>query len=299
MNKKLNVDYSSAITELESILNKYVPKRLYMKIFRGKGLEFDRYRKYEPDDDARLIDWKASLRTNQILAKQYIEERNLNILFVVDVGENMVFGSSKKLKCEYSAEMTAAMMHLISSYNDNFGLILFSDKIKKYIGPDKGENHFNFLTDMLSNSDYYGGNTNFEIVLDFLLDQVEDIDGIFFLSDFLHFSKKLKEKFDLVSEKFEVTSLMIQDPLDISLPDKNMEIIIEDYRNHEQIVINPKRIKKEYEKLSSQKFEEVKLVFENSNADLFQIKTDQDFALELATFLNERAGKEQEMVLGS
>lgn len=298
MGKKLNTDYVSAIAELEAVLGKYIPKNLYMKIFRGKGLEFDRYRKYEPDDDARLIDWKASMRTNQILAKQYIEERDLKILFVVDVGENMVFGSTDKLKCEYTAEVTAALMHLILNYNDNFGLLLFNSHVKKYIKPDKGYNHFQLLTDFLSDADNYGGLPNFENLVDYLLDSVNNVDCVFLLSDFLYFNDKLKQKANILSEKFELLSIMVRDPLDISLPEKKVEVLIEDSRTGDQITINPSRIKKQYEKHALKQIEDVKSVFQGTRSDFLQLKTDDGFALPLSTFLRERAGKEQQIHLG-
>jgi uncharacterized protein (DUF58 family) len=295
MGNKLNVDYISAIAELRAVLGKYIPRRMYMKIFRGKGLEFDRYRKYDPNDDARLIDWKASLRTNQILSRQYIEERDLKILFVVDVGENMVFGSTNKLKCEYTAEVSAALMHLILNYNDNFGLLLFNSGIKKYVKPDKGYNQFRLLTDFLSDSKNYGGLPNFENLIDYLLKSANDIDCIFLLSDFLYFNDKLKEKASVLAEKFELISIMVRDPLDISLPEKKVEVLVEDSKTGNQVTINPSRIKKQYEKHALKQIEDVKSVFQGTKSDFLQLKTSEGFALNLAAFLRERAGKEQKV----
>ena len=89
--QKLNVNAPKAITDFEAVAKEFeLSEKLYRIIFRGKGLEFDKYREYSPDEDASNIDWKASLRSNKLMAKQYIEERELNIIFVVDVSENML-----------------------------------------------------------------------------------------------------------------------------------------------------------------------------------------------------------------
>ena len=83
--QKLNVNAPKAITDFEAVAKEFeLSEKLYRIIFRGKGLEFDKYREYSPDEDASNIDWKASLRSNKLMAKQYIEERELNIIFVVD-----------------------------------------------------------------------------------------------------------------------------------------------------------------------------------------------------------------------
>ncbi len=93
MEKKLNLNIPENIAEFEALINKNLPKKLFYKlILRGRGLDFDGYRDYGPDEDASSIDWKASVRSNKLLAKQYIEERDLKIMVVIDVGDNMVFG---------------------------------------------------------------------------------------------------------------------------------------------------------------------------------------------------------------
>ena len=100
--QKLNVNIPRAITDFEAAAKEFeLKEKLYRIIFRGKGLEFDKFRDYSPDEDASNIDWKASLRANKLTARQYIEERNLNIVFVFDVSESMIFGSLDKLKNEY------------------------------------------------------------------------------------------------------------------------------------------------------------------------------------------------------
>ena len=82
--RQFNINFSSAVSQFERVIKKFqIKKIVYKTVFRGKGLEFESYRNIEPDDDAMMIDWKASLRADKLLAKQYIEERNLDIFFLL------------------------------------------------------------------------------------------------------------------------------------------------------------------------------------------------------------------------
>ena len=100
--KELNINFPKQIAKFESLMrSQFLVKTIfYEKVFGGKGREFDSFRKYAPGDDAGLIDWKATMKANTTLIKQYIEERALKIFFIIDVGDNMVFGSGNKLKNE-------------------------------------------------------------------------------------------------------------------------------------------------------------------------------------------------------
>src|SRR3989344_6225949 len=136
----LNVNIADAITEFQSVMKEFrLRKDIYRIIFRGKGLEFEAFRDFTPDDDASDIDWKTSSRARKLLVKQYKEERDLKIMFLIDVGSNMIFGSGQKLKCEYITELVAAFSKLIMDSSDKVGFFLFSDELKHYIKPKSGE----------------------------------------------------------------------------------------------------------------------------------------------------------------
>src|SRR3972149_6381710 len=96
--KRLNVDVAGSITELQAVLKEFRLRRdIYKILFRGKGLEFDGYRDFSPDDNAEDIDWKATARSQKLLVRRYKEEREMKIMFLIDTGTNMVFGSTEKL----------------------------------------------------------------------------------------------------------------------------------------------------------------------------------------------------------
>lgn len=295
MEKRLNVDVAKAVTEFEAYMKEFAIRRiLYRIIFRGKGLEFDSYRNFSPDDDANEIDWKASARANNLLVKQYIEERDLKIMFIIDVSDNMLFGSTEKLKCEYVAELSAALAHLILDYNDNIGFVFFSDKIKKIVTPKKGTKQFNMFVDDLSNPEEYGGTSEIKKSLESLLDSLDSsINAVFIISDFIRINKSIQTTLNLFRHKFETVAIMIRDPLDKKLPETNDEVVVEDPVTKKQLIINPSIVRGGYEKNALEQENKVKEIFREANIDLLNLTTDQIFAPSLAEFLRERIEKKK------
>lgn len=293
MERKLNVDVAGAITEFEEVMREFeIVRIIYKIIFRGKGLEFDSFRDFSADDDASDIDWKSSVKANKLLVKQYIEERDLKIVFVIDVGDNMLFGSTEKLKCEYITELSTALAHLILKHGDNIGFVLFSDRIVKNVEPGKSRWQFNMMVNDLSNPLIYGGKGELRKTLDFLLGYLdESINSVIIVSDFLRLEKNSSEILNLFASKFETMAIMVKDPLDKTMPEVKEEIVVEDPITKEQLVIDPSVVKKSYEKNALEQEKMVKRLFKGADIDLLDLTTDKPFASHLAEFLKGRIEK--------
>lgn len=287
---KLNVDIARAISELEAMLKEFRLKiPLYKMFFRGKGLEFDGYRDFYPDDDAERIDWKVSSRAQKLMVKQYIEERDLRIMFLIDVGENMVFGSTERLKCEYITELVAAFSKVMLNKNDRIGFIFFSDAITHFVDCKSGEKQFNIFIETLSEGKNYGGTSNVDLALDFAVDYLDDsISSVILISDFLNISSETEKKLGLLSHRFETIAIRVRDPLDMTLPDIEGEVVLEDKKSHHQVIINPRVAKRSYEKYAYMQAKMVKEIFEKSELDHVDLITDKSFAEPLTIFLKER-----------
>ena len=113
----------------------------YVSAFKGRGMEFNAVREYAPGDDVRLIEWNVTARRDQPFIKEYIEERELNVMLMVDVSSSGEFGSTGKFKNEISAEVASILAFAAIRNNDKIGLIVFSNKIEHYIPPQKGKAH--------------------------------------------------------------------------------------------------------------------------------------------------------------
>ena len=293
MERKLNIDVAGAISDFEAVAKELeLKEKIYRILFRGKGLEFDTYRDFNPDDNAEDIDWKASKRAGKTLVKRYIEERDLGIVFVIDISENMVLGSHDKLKCEYAAELISALAHLIVSSNDKLGFAFFNDRVREYVPPKKGLNQLYLLVDLLSNPELYDGGSNLKGAMNFSTEYLnESINVVIVISDFIKMTKEAYNDLLVLSSRFETIGIMVKDQLDKSLPDIDKEIVLQDPSTGEQILVNPKRSGKIYEKYALQQENVVKEVFRKSGVDLLPLMTDQPFVIPLAEFLKERVMK--------
>ena len=288
--KKLNVDIPGSITELGAMLKEFrLKKIIYKRFFRGKGLEFETYRTFSPDDDANLIDWKTSSRAQKLLVKQYKEERNLKVMFIIDVGENMVFGSTDKLKCEFVTEFVAAFSMVMLQDNDRIGFFLFSEDIKHFVDCKAGEKQFQIFMDILSKGSNYGGVTNIDKALDFALDYFDNsIDAVVLVSDFLRVTTKTEKKLSLLANRFETLVIRVRDSLDITLPDMEGEVVLENPVNHEQAIVNPRVAKKTYQEYALKQAKFVEEIFKKSALDYLDLITNKSFVIPLAIFLKKR-----------
>lgn len=292
MEKSLNVDIPESIFKFESLMERVLPKKIFYKILlRGKGLEFDSYRRFEPDDDSSLIDWRASMRSNSLIVKQYVEERDIKVLFLVDVGDSMIFGSTEKLKCEYCAEVIAALSYVITNTpSDQVGFVFFNKDIVDMIPLRSGKNQFDILAHSITNPELYGGSSDFKIFLNKIMGRLDpSLTLVFLISDFLGINESCKKYFEDIGAFAETIAIMVRDPLDRTLPELNKEVVIEDPKLHERLVINPKIAKKIYQANAMEQEELVKKIFRDSNIDFLSLTTDQDFSPPLAMFLKSRA----------
>ena len=288
--RRLNADIDGSIAEFKSMLREFKlnPKNI---IFKGKGLEFEGYRNFSFDDDAENIDWKASSRAQKLLVKKFREERNLGIMFLVDVGSNMVFGSTEKIKCEFATEVIAAFADLLINSDDRIGFFLFSDTITHLNNPKIGNRQFHFFMEILSNGLNYGGKTNLDQALDFATNYLDaSIFSVIIVSDFLNITKETETKLGFLANRFETMAIQIRDPLDITLPETEGEIVLEDPSTSRQVIINPKVTKNAYEKYVSEQEKIIKNVFEKSGVPYLNLITNKSFAPPLAIFLDQQMG---------
>ncbi len=290
--KSLNVDIGRSIADFKAAMREFELKyKLYRIILRGKGLEFDSYREYAPDDDAESIDWKASMRANKLLAKRYKEERNLKVVFIIDIGENMVFGSTAKLKCEYAVETIAAFAHLIVTSGDKIGYVLFNETVKDYVKPVAGLKQFNRMIADITKPEIYKGMSNLNNAFDFVLNYVNGVESLIVVSDFLTFDQGAAKKLSLIANKIETLALMVKDPLDRTLPDVSGELVVEDPRTGQQLLVNPKVVRNVYEKFSKEQEDFLRKVCLRHDIDLLELITDKGFVPHLSEFLKGRVKK--------
>ncbi|MEM0465404.1 MAG: DUF58 domain-containing protein [Candidatus Pacearchaeota archaeon] len=296
MERKLNINIPEAAFRFETLIERILPKRIFYKLLlRGKGLEFDGYRDFAPDDDFSIIDWKASIRANKYLTKQYVEERDIKIIFVIDVSDNMIFGSGKKLKCEHVAEIAGALGRvLLNDPRDQFGYLFYSDDIVDMRMPEPGMKQYERFVYQLSNPNIYGGKGNLKNALTKLMERIDSsISLIVIISDFLKIERSALEILENVTALIETIAIIVKDPLDFTFPEVDREVVIENPETGERLLINPKLAKSVYEHISKIKEKKVRRLLREAGVDNVKIVTNKDFCPRLAFFLKRRTTRRE------
>ena len=288
---EFSLNVAGAISKFEDAMQKFpVKKILYRTIFRGKGLEFDSYRAFESDDDASMIDWKASLRGNTLLAKKYIEERDLNVYFLVDVSSSMLFGSGDKLKAEYATEFCASLAHLILGAGDKIGLIMFNDKVVKFLEPARSSKQFLIFSRFLSDSKLYGGGFNLDAAIEHALRTVNSPYTVFVLvSDFINTKKSNLRNLKLLGHRYETLGIVIRDKFDENLPNVSWQYSVQDPYSGRQMILDPQIASFRYRQNVLRQRHVLGEMFKQSNIDSINFMTDKDFVVPLASFLKSRS----------
>lgn len=279
--KRLRLDVIALTKQLEIVVRMFINTQIiskYRSIYKGKGLEFEDYRVYTPEDDASRIDWMASMRSNDILIKLFREERNLNVYILLDTSSSMIFGSTEKLKMEYAAEMAAAFAYFVLGANDKAGLVMFNDKIVKMIPPSTGKRHFYILLNSLINAELYGGGYDLQKAVNFIMKIATEKSIMIIISDFIGFKSEWEKTLKTARAKFDIISVMIRDPRDEVMPEEDVgQIMVQDPHSGESLLISPKKISEEYQKFVKAEEDRLTNSFLKSDLDLLRISTSQTF----------------------
>jgi uncharacterized protein (DUF58 family) len=157
----------------------------YASIFRGRGLEFSHVREYQHGDDVRAIDWKVTARRGTPFVRQFVEERDLSVVLVVDVSGSGRFGPGQRSPAEVAAEIAAALAFAAARNNDRVSLLLVSDHVEHFIPPGSGRNHvIRLLADLVSHVPH-GRGTALSTAMDRLSRTLLDRATVFVISDFI------------------------------------------------------------------------------------------------------------------
>ena len=152
-NQEFTREILRKVRQIEIRSNRLVSEALsgsYHSAFKGEGIDFEEVREYQPGDEVRSIDWNVTAKMGFPFVKQYREERELTIILAIDISNSEIWGSEKRSKRERLAELGALLSFSANRNGDKVGLVLFSDKVEKYLPPAKGQKHvLRILRDIL------------------------------------------------------------------------------------------------------------------------------------------------------
>jgi len=259
----------------------------YHSVFKGQGIEFDEVREYQIGDEVRSIDWNVTARMGHPYVKRFVEERELTVMFLVDLSSSGVFGSTEKLKNEVAAELCALLAFSAIKNNDKAGLIVFTDKIEIFIPPEKGVSHVLRLIRELLSFKPKKSKTNISLGIEYLGKVINKKSVVFLVSDFLE--ENYEKQLNIIGRRHDLIAVSIVDPREIKLPDAGL-IELEDAETGESITIDTSSllVRNNYEKLGAVHQRKLRELFRSLNIDQVEIFTNKDFVRELVKFFKTR-----------
>lgn len=189
----------------------------YVSVFKGRGVEFDEVRPYVPGDDVRTIDWNVTARTGDPFVKLFEEERELTVMLVVDMSRSGWFGSGERTKVEVAAELCGVLAFSAIANKDKVGLLLFSDRVEKFIPPAKGKSHVLRCIRELLTYEPEGRGTDLNEPLRLLGSVLKRKATVFLVSDF--WAGDFSTSLSVLGRRHDVVAVRIRDPRETSLPD--------------------------------------------------------------------------------
>ena len=188
----------------------------YHSVFKGTGMEFREVREYVPGDDIRSIDWNVTARTGDPFVKLFEEERELTVMLVVDMSRSGWFGSGERTKIEVAAELCGVLAFSAIANKDKVGLLLFSDRVEKFIPPGKGKSHVLRLIRELLTFEPVGQGTDINVPLRLLGSVLKRKATVFLVSDF--WAGDFTTSLSVLGRRHDVVAVRVRDPRETALP---------------------------------------------------------------------------------
>ena len=283
----------------------------YHSVFKGQGMNFDEVREYQPGDDVRTIDWNVTARMNHPFIKKFVEERELTLMLLVDVSGSGLFGSKEQSKRELAAEIASVLAFSAIRNNDKVGLILFTDRVEKFIPPRKGRGHvLRVIREVLFFEPAHRG-THLGTALEFFSRVTAHKSIAVVISDFLDLpdpaagkTKNIAMTRRFASEalapeaflalrqanrRHDVVAVQISDPYERELPSLG-RLVFEDAESGEIFEVNTGLASNRtvFAEQQGKRIAELARLFRSAGIDAIQLRTDEPYAAALGRFFETR-----------
>ena len=259
----------------------------YHSVFKGRGMEFDEVREYQPGDEIRTIDWNVTAGMGRPFIKRYVEERELTVMLLVDVSASGNFGSIKHLKNEVAIEICSILALSAIKNNDKVGMIMFTDKIEKFIPPKKGTRHVLRVIRELLCTEPTGKGTNISVALEYL-NKISSRRAIsFIVSDFI--ANDYAHMLRITNKKHDMIAISIVDPREHELPNVGF-VELKDAESGERLLIDTASplVRKEFSVLSNGQAKERTRLFRSMGVDEIVINTNKHYVEPIIRFFRVR-----------
>ena len=261
----------------------------YHSAFKGRGMAFAEVREYQFGDDVRDIDWNVTARFQHPYVKVFEEERELTVMLLIDVSGSLNFGTARQLKSDMATEIAATLAFSAIQNNDKIGVIFFSDRIEKYIPPQKGRKHILYIIREMLDFHPQSQKTDVGMALEYLTRVMRRRCTAFVLSDFYtraDFSTVLQ----IANRKHDVAAIQVYDKRAKELPDVGL-IKVRDAETGHDIYIDTssKKLRQAHTRYWMEREETLRQTFAKSNVDWMSVATDEDYVKQMMLLFASRS----------
>jgi len=257
-------------------------------ILRQRGLEFDHYRAYQQGDDASLIDWKASARSNDILVKVYTEDMSLKIAVLVDVSSSMIYGTSTRTKIETAIEIAINITYGCIEYGDSVGMMMFNQEVAGIVNFGHQMNDFAHISHELMDTSKFGGEVHFQYALQSAARLLKGMHLMIIISDFLGIGEEFFYDMNAMLDQCDIIGIMVYDKTDIALDAKIPYFALADPFSGQGAMIKTKKVAKLYRQENERRINKLQEYFEAAGKDLWIFNTEDSIKDKLPRLLMER-----------
>ena len=261
----------------------------YHSVFKGRGMEFEEVRPYQPGDDVRTIDWNVTARTGEPYVKRFVEERELTVMLVVDASASENFGSVQRFKRELAAELTAVLSFAATTNNDRVGLLIFTDQVELYIPPRKGRKHvLRLIRELLAFEPQHKG-TDIKLALDTVNHILKRRSIIFLVSDFLATPESYRTAMAVTNRRHDLIAVDLHDPLEKTMGNVGL-LALEDPETGEIVWADTgsKTWRAAFQQRADTLRANTTRGFRQAGVDQINVATNQDYVAPLTAFFQER-----------
>ena len=260
----------------------------YHSAFKGRGMSFSEVREYQYGDDVRDIDWNVTARFNKPYIKVFEEERELTVMLVIDLSESLDFGTVRQTKRDMVTEIAATIAFAAIQNNDKIGVIFFTDRVEKFIPPQKGRKHILYIIRELLNFEPQSSRTDISVPLQFLTNALKKRCTAFVISDFID-NGDFKNAMTIANRKHDVVAIQVYDRRLAELPKIGL-IKMRDAESGEEVFVDTSSSKvqaaqREWWRSQREKLDET---LKKSRVDSVSIRTDQDYVKALMNLFAQR-----------
>ena len=260
----------------------------YHSAFKGRGMSFAEVREYQPGDDIRDIDWNVTARMNRPYIKIYEEERELTVMLLIDLSASQMFGTRQRSQRDLATEIAATLAFSAMQNNDKIGVIFFTDRIEKFIPPQKGRKHVLYIIRELLNFQPQNKRTNLGVALEYLVRIMSKRTITFLISDFLA-SNDFTKQLSIAARKHDVVALQVYDRCMAQLPNVGLIKVTDAETGHEQYIdTSSTEVRLHQQKWWHLQKAKLTNVCQKSKVDYTSIATDTDFVKPLMNLLSQR-----------